>query len=83
MKKIQLKKQELKKVNTMITEYRRIEDSLTEIQKKLEELEKDKELLLESLDSNREAETKFFEELKKQYGEGKFDLHTNQYIVTQ
>ena len=81
MKKIKLEKKELQEIDSMVTEYRRIEDNLTGIQRSLEILEKEKEQLLLSLENNRKQETLFFEKLKKKHGEGKFDLHTKQYIT--
>ena len=83
MKKIKLQTEELEQINAMISEYRRIEDNLSGIQRSLEILEKEKEQLLSSLDKNRENEINFFNQIESKYGKGKFDLHTKQYILTE
>ena len=81
MKKVNLEKKEIEKANQIISTYQKLEGNLTDIQKKLEDLDKQKTKLLQELDKTRSEETKFFTNLSKKYGEGKLDLYTMEYIT--
>jgi len=82
MKVVELKKSELREVNRMIDQYRKIENELSAVLEKLQELENDKNHYIEELDKTKESESSFFKVLEKKYGKGRIDLHTMKYVVT-
>ena len=72
---------ELKNIRAIIEKYREIEIELTQVQMKLERLDKEKDRLITDLDSTREIENLLLEELKASYGDGQIDLYKMQYIT--
>lgn len=64
----------------IVNSYREMETSLTKVQEQLESLSSIKDSLLHELDTIRDRELKFFENLEKNYGKGKLDLYTFEYI---
>ena len=83
MKKITLKETEHRAISKIIDKYRSLETNLTEIQVRLETIDKEKTDLLSTLDKIRNDEVSFFSKMKKTYGEGKLDVLTMEYIVTK
>ena len=81
MKTVNLEKKEIEKANHIISTYQKLESNLTDIQKKLEDLDNEKTKLLKELNKTRSEETKFFTNLSKKHGEGKLDLYTMAYIT--
>lgn len=68
-------------ISKIVDKYRNLENDLTDIQSKLEQLDKEKSNMLKTLDTIRNEELGFFKKLKKTYGEGKLDILTMEYIV--
>ena len=83
MKKITLKETEHRAISKIIDKYRSLETNLTEIQVRLETIDKEKTDLLSTLDKIRNDEVSFFSKMKTTYGEGKLDVLTMEYIVTK
>lgn len=81
MKRITFEKADYAKIKGIVGRYRKIDENLTSIQTQLERLDKERAHLFESLDSTRAEEEAFFESIKKKYGDGKFDLLTNEYVI--
>jgi hypothetical protein len=75
-----LKESEHKEVSAIVESYREIESSLTQVQHQLQELDSIKDTLLTQLDAIRSRELDFFQQLEKEYGKGKLDLYTLEYI---
>lgn len=70
-------------ISKIVDKYRNLEVDLVSIQDQLEKLDKEKAIMLKTLDSIRNEELTFFRKLKKTYGEGKLDILTMEYIVTK
>ena len=81
MKRITFEKADYKKIQGIVKKYRKIDENLTSIQAQLERLDKERAHLFDSLDSTRAEEEAFFENIKQKYGDGKFDLLTNEYVI--
>lgn len=76
-----LEQQEYQTIRDIILEYKSIDDELTNIQDRLAILEKEKTEALETIQSIKDRETNFFNELEKKYGKGKFDVFSGEYIL--
>ena len=81
MKRITFEKEDYAKIKGIVGRYRKIDENLTNIQTQLERLDKERAHLFESLDTTRAEEEAFFENIKEKYGDGKFDLLTNEYVI--
>ena len=81
MKRITFEREDYTKIQGIVGRYRKIDENLTNIQTQLERLDKERAHLFESLDSTRAEEEAFFENIKQKYGDGKFDLLTNEYVI--
>lgn len=81
MQKITLKDTENQSISKIVDKYRELEKNLDNVQSRLEELDKEKTVLLSTLDAIRNEETLFFKKMKKSYGEGKLDLMTMEYVT--
>ena len=81
MKRITFEKDDYAKIQGIVRSYRKIDENLTNIQAQLERLDKERAHLFESLDSTRAEEEMFFESIKQKYGDGKFDILTNEYVI--
>lgn len=64
----------------IVKSYQDLESSLTKVQEQLEALSKLKDTLLLNLDEIQARERDFFQQLEKEYGKGKLDLYTLEYI---
>ena len=81
--KIDLDKNELLKIDRMITTYKRKYDEITNLEKTLKTLVDTREKLKEDLDKVRKEENDFGEYLIKKYGKGRFNIETFQYELEQ
>lgn len=81
MKLVNLKEKEIKEANRIIEKYKELETALNRVQEQLEKLDKERELLISTLNSTRVNEDTFFANLRAKYGEGKLDLYTMKYIL--
>jgi predicted nuclease with TOPRIM domain len=81
MKLVNLKEKEIKEANRIIEKYKELETALNYVQEKLEKLDKEREILISTLNNTRKNEDAFFTNLRTKYGEGKLDLYTMKYIV--
>ena len=81
--KIDLDKNELLKIDRMITTYKRKYDEITNLEKTLKTLVDTREKLKEDLDKVRKEENDFGEYLTKKYGKGRFNIETFQYELEQ
>ena len=79
---VELKEKEINDANAIIQKYKTIEASLIGIEKQLEILDKERESLLNRMSTVQKEEVKFFDKLKKKHGEGRLDLYTMKYVVT-
>ena len=77
---MKLSKEENEKMIRIVNKYNDIHSQFSKVQNLLDEIHKQKDDLIVSLDNNRYDELAFFEELNKKYGDGKFDLNSFEYI---
>jgi len=81
MKKIVFKQKEMKQIQKIVSQYKKVETELSNIQAKLNMLDIERTKVLHDLDAIREDEEKFFDKIKETYGDGKLDLNSMQYIT--
>lgn len=81
MKTVDLKPKDLKEASTIMEKYRTIELNLTSVQKKLEALDKEREILFQELENVRQQEEKFFSKIRKTLGNGNLDIYTMKYVI--
>ena len=80
MEVIELNFSEKLAIQNIVTEYKHIENNLTEIQDQLQSLADQQEDILKKLDNVKTQEFELFSDIEEKYGKGSFDLYTMKYI---
>lgn len=76
-----LTKKEFNKAEMIKAEFSRVRDEISEIQEKMNHLNLEAGTLLRELESLREAEKEFVDDLGKKYGDGKLNPFTMTYEI--
>lgn len=70
---------ELDEMKSIVYDYSTLQTEFDEIQKRLEIIHKEKDILLERLEKVHERENVFYGQLKDKYGDGTLDLNSLEY----
>ncbi len=77
---MRLTDEEYREIAIIVDQYRETSDSLDRMQEKLERVLVEKNMIESRIELIRDRENKLFADLEKQYGKGRLDLLTMEYI---
>lgn len=79
MKSIKLTKEETRNIMIVVENYKQIFNRIESVEKRLAELNNEKDTLINTLDDLRKTENKAISDIVSKYGKGKLNLETLEY----